>query len=345
MTGIRMQANFQIVLKYDICKIHKSISGYEITMKFGLQHPIFSFDYRNGDSSQIVDYLKNLIQSAEVRGFDSFWTMDHFHQIPIVGKPQEPILESWTTISVLAGITTKIKLGTLVTGVIYRYPSILAKIAATLDVLSKGTLFMGIGASYFEDESTAYGITSSGAFPSNQERLLRLEETIQIIRKMWTEEPTTSFEGKYYQIQNAYCNPKPIQKPSPPILVGGSGERRTLKIVAKYADACNIFGSAETVKRKLSILKEHCKSVGRDYDSILKTTLGAIIIDDDKEIAKKRVRQAFMGMPEAQLREFAIFGTPEEVLNEIRKFEDAGIQYLIIDLEPQREIEALEIFA
>src|ERR687891_876331 len=315
-------------------------------MKFGLQHPIFSFDYSNhNNTSQIVDSLKNLVIRAENTSFDSFWVMDHFHQIPFVGKPEEPMLEGWTTISVLAGITTKIKLGTLVTGVIYRHPSVLAKIAATLDVLSKGILFMGIGASYFEGESLAYGITSSGAFPSNQERLLRLEETIQIIRKMWTEEPTTSFEGKYYQIQNAYCNPKPIQKPSPPILVGGSGERRTLKIVAKYADACNIFGSAETLKRKLNILKEHCKSVGRDYDSILKTTLGAIIIDDDKEIAKKRVRQAFMGMPEAQLREFAIFGTPEEVLNEIREFEDAGIQYLIVDLEPQREIEALEIFA
>jgi alkanesulfonate monooxygenase SsuD/methylene tetrahydromethanopterin reductase-like flavin-dependent oxidoreductase (luciferase family) len=126
--------------------------------------------------------------------------MDHFHQIPFIGKPEEPMLEGWTTISVLAGITTKIKLGTLVTG---RHPSVLAKIAATLDVLSKGRLFMGIGASYFEGESSAYGITSTDSFPSNQERLLRLEEAIQIIRKMWTEEPTASFQGKYYQIHNA----------------------------------------------------------------------------------------------------------------------------------------------
>ena len=214
--------------------------------------------------------------------------MDHFHQIPFIGRPEEPMLEAWTTLSVLAGVTTKIKLGTLVTGIIYRHPSVLAKIAATLDVLSKGRLFMGLGASYFEGESLAYGITTSGSFPSNQERLTRLEEAIQIIRKMWTEEPAASFDGKYYQIHNAYCNPKPIQKPSPPILVGGSGERKTLKIVAKYADACNLFGSAETLKRKLNILKEHCKSVGRDYESILKTTLGAIIIDDNKEIAKKR---------------------------------------------------------
>jgi F420-dependent oxidoreductase-like protein len=313
-------------------------------MKFGLQHPIFSFDYSNhNNTSQIVDSLKNLVTRAENTGFDSFWVMDHFHQIPFVGKPEEPMLEGWTTLSVLAGITTKIKLGTLVTGIIYRHPSVLAKIAATLDILSKGRLFMGIGASYFEGESSAYGITSTGSFPSNQERLLRLEEAIQIIRKMWTEEPTASFNGKYYQIHNAYCNPKPIQKPSPPILVGGSGERKTLKIVAKYADACNLFGSAETIRRKLNVLKEHCKSVGRDYDSILKTTLGAIIIDDDKEIAKKRVQQ-ITRMPEEQIREFAIYGTPEDVSRQIKLLEEVGIQYLIVDLDPSRELEALEIF-
>jgi alkanesulfonate monooxygenase SsuD/methylene tetrahydromethanopterin reductase-like flavin-dependent oxidoreductase (luciferase family) len=247
------------------------------------------------------------------------------------------MLEGWTTLSVLAGITTKIKLGTLVTGIIYRYPSVLAKIGATLDVLSKGRLFMGIGASYFEGEA------STGSFPSNQERLLRLEEAIQIIRKMWTEEPTASFNGKYYQIRDAYCNPKPIQKPSPPILVGGSGERKTLKIVAKYADACNLFGSAETIKRKLNILKEHCKSVGRDYDSILKTTLGVIIIDDDKEIAKKRVQQ-ITRMPEEQIREFAIYGAPEDVSRQIKLLEEVGIQYLIVDLDPSRELEALDTF-
>ena len=313
-------------------------------MKFGLQHPIFSFDYSNhNNTSQIVDSLKNLVTRAENTGFDSFWVMDHFHQIPFVGKPEEPMLEGWTTLSVLAGITTKIKLGTLVTGIIYRHPSVLAKIAATLDILSKGRLFMGIGASYFEGESSAYGITSTGSFPSNQERLLRLEEAIQIIRKMWTEEPTASFNGKYYQVHNAYCNPKPIQKPSPPILVGGSGERKTLKIVAKYADACNLFGSAETLKRKLNILKEHCKSVGRDYDTILKTKLGAIIIDDDKEIAKKRVQQ-ITRMPEEQIREFAIYGTPEDVSRQIKLLEEVGIQYLIVDLDPSRELEALDTF-
>jgi alkanesulfonate monooxygenase SsuD/methylene tetrahydromethanopterin reductase-like flavin-dependent oxidoreductase (luciferase family) len=199
-------------------------------MQFGLQRPNFSFDYDgqdNNNASDIADSLKRLITKAENSGFDSFGVMDHFHQIQFVGKPEEPMFEGWTVISMLEGITTKIKLGTLVTGIIYRYPSILAKIAATLDVLSKGRLFMGIGATCNEQESLAYGIS----FPSNQDRLLRLEEAVQIIRKMWTDEHYTSFEGRYYQIKNAYCNPKPIQKPSPFILVGGSGERKTLKIV------------------------------------------------------------------------------------------------------------------
>jgi F420-dependent oxidoreductase-like protein len=316
-------------------------------MRFGLQHPNFNFDYRDRDASQILDSLKNLVTRAESMGFDSFWVMDHFHQIPILGTPDQPMLEGWTTISVLAGITTRIKLGTLVTGVLYRYPSVLAKIAATLDVLSKGRLFLGIGASYFEGESSAYGITSSGSFPSNQERLLRLEEAIQIIRKMWSEEPSASFNGTYYQINNAYCNPKPIQKPSPSILVGGSGERKTLKIVAKYADACNLFGSIETIKRKLDVLKEHCKSVGRDYDSILKTKLDLVVIDDSEEIARKRAQQFYKGIPEQQIRdrEFAIYGTREDVSRQIELLEEAGIQYLIVHFEPSRELEALDIFS
>jgi F420-dependent oxidoreductase-like protein len=314
-------------------------------MQFGLQHPNFNFDYdgqsNNGDTSQIADSLRNLVTRAENIGFDSFWVMDHFHQIQFVGRPEEPMLEGWTIISMLAGITTKIKLGTLVTGIIYRYPSVLAKVAATLDVLSKGRLYMGIGAGWNEQESLAYGIS----FPSNQERMLMLEDAIQIIRKMWTEEPYASFNGKYYQIRNAYCNPKPIQKPSPPILVGGSGERKTLKIVAKHADACNLFGSPETVRKKLDILKEHCKTVGRDYDSILKTKLGAIIIDDNSDMVKNRVRETFRGIPEEQIREFVIYGTPEDVLRQIEILEQVGIQYLIVDLEPSREREALDTFA
>jgi F420-dependent oxidoreductase-like protein len=310
-------------------------------MEFGLQHPNYNFDYDGRDASQIIDSLKNLATRAENLGFDSFWVMDHFHQISGVGNRQDPMLEGWTTISVLAGLTSRIKLGTLVTGIIYRHPSVLAKMGATLDVLSKGRLFMGIGAAWNQEESFSYGIP----FPPTKERLLRLEEAIQIIRKMWTEEPTATFNGKYYQINNAYCNPKPIQKPSPPIMVGGSGERYTLKIIAKYADACNLFGSTETVKRKLSILREHCKSVGRDYDSILKTKLGLIVIDNDKKMIEKRLQRMISnGIPEERVREFVIHGTPDDVLKQIELLEEVGIQYLIVDLEPYRELEALEVF-
>jgi F420-dependent oxidoreductase-like protein len=314
----------------------------KLSMQFGLQHPNYNFDYDGHDASQIIGSLKNLATRAENLGFDSFWVMDHFHQISPVGKQEDPMLEGWTTISVLAGLTSRIKLGTLVTGVIYRHPSVLAKMGATLDVLSKGRLFMGIGAAWNQEESLAYGIP----FFPNKERLLRLEEAIQIIRKMWTEEePAATFNGKYYQINNAYCNPKPIQKPSPPIMIGGSGERYTLKIIAKYADACNLFGSTETVKRKLSILREHCKSVGRDYDSILKTKLGFVVIDNDKKTVEKRVQQIISnGIPKEQVGEFVIYGTPDDVLKQIELLEEVGIQYLIVDLEPYRELEALEVF-
>ena len=302
-------------------------------MKFGLQHPNFTFD---GQGAEVVEKLRTLAQKAESLGFDSFWVMDHFHQIQNVGQPQEPMLEGWTTQAVVAGLTEKIKLGTLVTGIVYRHPSVLAKIGATLDVLSKGRLFMGIGAAWNVEEARAYGIP----FPPVGERMQRLEEAAQIITKMWTEE-RTSFTGKFYQLSDAYCNPKPIQKPHPPIMIGGSGERKTLKIVAKYADACNIFGSVETVRQKLGVLREHCHLVGKDYDSILKTKLGHVVIDKNKEI----VTAAVKGLPEDRRREYAIYGTPEEVRKQIEAFRDVGIEYLIVNLEPDRELQALDLFA
>jgi len=304
-----------------------------VELKFGLQHPNFTFD---GEGSQIVEKLRNLVGRAESYGFDSFWVMDHLHQIQVVGQSQEPMLEGWTTQAVVAGLTEKIKLGTLVTGIVYRHPSVLAKIGATLDVLSKGRLFMGIGAAWNVEEANAYGIP----FPPVKERMRRLEEAVQIISKMWTEE-RTSFAGKFYQLRDAYCNPKPIQKPHPPIMIGGSGEKQTLKIVAKYADACNIFGSVETVRQKLGILREHCHQVGRDYDSILKTKLGHVVIDKDKE----KVTEAIKGLSEDRRREYAIYGTPEEVRKQIEAFRDVGLEYLIVNLEPDRELQALELFA
>lgn len=305
-------------------------------MKFGLQHPNYTYD---GQGPQLVDGLKKLVTQAENLGFDSFWVMDHFHQIQYVGQPREPMLEGWTTQGVVAGFTSRIKIGTLVTGIVYRHPAVLAKIGATLDVLSKGRLFMGIGAAWNEEEATAYGIP----FPATEERMRRLEETVQIIHKMWTEDRAT-FEGKFYRIKDAYCNPKPIQKPRPPIMIGGGGERMTLKIAAKYADACNVFGSADTVRRKMKILRQHCQTVGRDYDSILKTKLGHVIIDKDKDRLKAKLTDALRGIPEERLKEFATYGTPEELRHQVEELRDAGVEYLIVNMDPKEESEALELF-
>jgi len=306
-------------------------------MKFGLQHPNFTYD---GAGPEIVESLRRLVTQAERLGFDSFWVMDHFHQIGHVGQPHEPMLESWTTLSIVAGLASRIKVGPLVTGNAYRHPSVLAKMGATLDVLSKGRLFMGVGAAWNQDEAVAYGIP----FPPTIERFRRLEEAVQIIRKMWTEERAT-FQGRFYRIHEACCNPKPIQKTHPPILIGGSGEKETLKVVAKYGDACNLFGSPETVRKKLSVLRDHCAAVGRDYDSILKTKLSSVMIDKEKGAVEKRVAAAFKEMPEQTRREFVTYGTPEEVRHQVEALKQAGIEYLIVNLEPQRELEALNLFA
>ena len=305
-------------------------------MKFGIQHPNFSYD---GVGPEIVESLRRVAVEAERSNFDSFWVMDHFHQIANVGAANEPMFEGWTTLGVIAGLTSKIRLGTMVTGIVYRYPSILAKIGATLDTLSKGRLYMGIGAAWNAEESEAYGIH----FPSTSERFRRLEEAVQIIRKMWTED-RASFKGEFYEIKNAYCNPKPIQKPYPPILIGGSGEKKTLRLVAKYADACNVFGSPETVKRKFSILRKHCRAVGRNYDGIVKTKLGAVVIEKDSDTLRRRVSETFNKWPEEMRNEFVIAGNPDEVRRKIETFRDVGVDYMIVSFEPKRELESLRLF-
>lgn len=162
---------------------------------------------------------------------------------------------------------------------------------------------------------------------------------------MWSkDENQSTFNGKFYKLYNVFCNPKPIQNPMPPIMIGGSGERKTLKLVARYADACNIFGSPETISRKLSVLKEHCMAVNRDFNTILKTKLTHIVIDNDQELVEKRVNERFRGASEEVKREFAIYGTLEQIINQIQLFRDAGIDQLIVNFEPGREIESLNLF-
>lgn len=307
-------------------------------IKFGLQHPHFTYD---GTGHDVFSTLKTRALYAEAHGFDSFWVMDHLMQIPQLGRLDEPMLEGWTTISALAAATTTIKLGTLVTGNIYRNPALLAKMGATVDVISNGRLWMGLGAGWFETEAAAYGIP----FYTIPERLKRLEEALQVIQGLWTTEPF-SFHGNYYTMREAVCVPKPLQKPHPPLLIGGGGERVTLKLVAKYGDACNLFGGPRTIRRKLDKLREHCKAVGRRYEEITKTRLGHLILGEDaKEVTALVQRDRRPGVTDEQYRERVTYGTPTQVTETIHEFIDAGIQYLIFNLAYAHEERVLKLLA
>src|SRR5919106_1786567 len=205
---------------------------------------------------------------AEDAGIHSFWPMDHFFQIPIGGNYAEPMLESYATLSWAAGRTRTIQLGTLVTGVHYRHPGLLMKAVSTLDVLSGGRAWLGIGAAWNEHESRGLGVP----FPPMAERFERLEETLRIVHQMWAGDPRP-FEGRHYRLEHPLNVPNALRRPHPPILVGGSGERKTLRLVARYADACNILPleGPESYPRKLDVLRRHCEELGRPYEQILKT--------------------------------------------------------------------------
>jgi F420-dependent oxidoreductase-like protein len=282
-------------------------------MKIGLQIPSFTWP---GGPENIGSKLAEIARAAEQAGFASLWVMDHFFQIQGVGPVENEMLESYSALAYLAGQTKKVKLGTMVTGVIYRHPGVLIKSVTTLDVLSGGRAYLGIGAAWNEQEAHGLGIP----FPPVKERFERLEETLQIARLMWTgkQEP---FEGKYYQLARPLNSPQAISKPHPPILIGGMGEKKTLRLVAKYADACNLFarGGSEIVQAKLEILKQHCSKVGRDYNEIEKTTLGTA------HIAAGQM-------------------SPSDVIAQCRALAKIGIQHSIFNMPNVYELTPLEIF-
>lgn len=244
-------------------------------MRLGLQVP--SFTWPNGQS-QLGKTFGEIAERADKAGLYSFWVMDHFFQIAVAGPPENEMLEGYSALAFAAGRTSRIKLGTMVTGVTYRHPGILVKTVTTLDVLSSGRAYLGIGAAWNEQEHKGLGIP----FPPLSERFERLEETLQIAYQMWAgdEKP---YEGKYYHLERPLNSPQSVQRPHPPILIGGSGERKTLRLVAQYGDACNLFarmGDA-VLQRKLDILREHCEAVGRPYEQIEKTTLDSLHITRD----------------------------------------------------------------
>jgi len=244
-------------------------------MRLGLQVP--NFTWPNGQS-QLGETFGEIAERADKAGLYSMWVMDHFFQIGNVGPPENEMLEGWTALAFAAGKTSRIKLGTLVTGVTYRYPGILVKTATTLDVLSQGRAYFGVGAAWNEEEHRGLGVP----FPPVAERFERLEETLQIALQMWAGDDKP-YQGKHYQLARPLNSPQSVQRPHPPILIGGSGERKTLRLVAQYGDACNLFArlGKQVLQHKLDILREHCQAVGRPYEQIEKTTLDSIKLTRD----------------------------------------------------------------
>jgi F420-dependent oxidoreductase-like protein len=238
-----------------------------LAIKLGLQ--INRFNYPGGDAA-IGPTLATVARRAEEVGFSSVWVMDHLFQLPGLGPAEDPMLECYSALSYLAAVTERVKLGAMVTGVTYREPGVLIKSVSTLDVLSGGRAYFGIGAAWFEREHLGLGIS----FPPVKERFERLEETLQIAHQMWSDNDGP-YEGRHYQLAETLNQPQPLSRPHPPILIGGGGEQKTLRFVAKYGDACNLFSSnLEALAHKLEVLRGHCQAEGRPYAEIEKTSLG-----------------------------------------------------------------------
>jgi F420-dependent oxidoreductase-like protein len=291
-------------------------------MKIGLQIPNFTWP---GGPAKIASTLAAIARGAEDAGFYSVWLMDHFFQISMVGPPDQDMLEGYNGLGYLAAVTKKVKLGTMVTGVIYRYPGILVKTVTTLDVLSGGRAYFGIGAAWNEAEARGLGTP----FPPIGVRFEQLEEALQIAKQMWS--PNNGpYHGKHNQLTETLCVPQPLSRPHPPILIAGGGEKKTLRMVAQYADACNVYGPVETVRAKLAILKEHCSALGRDYKSIEKTTLGTIevqpgkmsasqVVAQCKALSELGVDQAIFNMPNVhEMKPLEIFG--KEIIPAVAAF-------------------------
>lgn len=302
--------------------------------RFGLQIPSFTYpgDGDRDDNDQdrgFFDQVAAIASTAEASGFDSLWVMDHFFQIPQIGEPDEPMFEAYTLLGGLAARTRTARLGALVTGVTYRNPALLAKAVTALDVLSSGRAVLGLGAAWFDSEHEALGFD----FPSLTERFARLDEALRICRAMFTED-APSFEGAFYNVKNAVNRPCPVQLAGPPILVGGGGERRTLRLVAEQADACNIFGDVETVRHKLAVLDGHCEAVGRDPFTVTKTRLGSLVIADTQVEADRQVEElaSQRGQDVASLRSTMMVGDPDRVVEQAAALFEAGLDGLIFNM-------------
>lgn len=289
----------------------------------GLQLPNFTF--RDVPDEGLFEHIAGLAVAGEDAGFSSLWVMDHFWQLPALGGPDQPMLEGYTLLGGLAARTRTATLGTLVTGVTYRNPALVAKTVTTLDIVSAGRAVLGIGAAWYEEEHQGLGFP----FPRAGERLDRLEEALRICRAMFTED-RPSFAGRYYRIDDARNMPRPVQAGGPPIMVGGSGEKRTLRLVAEYADLCNIFGSPATVRRLLDVLAGHCAAVDRDPSAIRNTWLGTLLLTNSAAETEQITDVVRGGGGDVEER--FLIGEPGAVVEQAGALFDAGIDELIVNL-------------
>lgn len=286
-------------------------------MKLGLQ--ISSFTWPGG-AAAIGPTLADVVRTADDVGFDSIWVMDHFFQIRGVGPVEEPMLEGWTALGFMAAHSTRASLGLMVGGVHYRHPGLWVKAATTLDVLSGGRAWLGIGAAWNQEESEGLGFP----FPPLGERFEMLEETLQIAHGMWEGElgSQAAFDGRHYRATRLLNSPQSISRPRPRIMVGGGGERKTLRLVAQYADACNVFGGPVAIAHKYAVLREHCQAVGRPYEEIERTNLQSVRISADGADGTE---------------------TPAQVVERFGDLADAGAQHVIFSLRGVDDLSKLEL--
>ncbi len=291
------------------------------------------------DPVEAYETMTRVAQEAEALNYDSIWLFDHFHTVP--EPTQEVTFECWTSTAALARDTKRVRIGQMVTCNGYRNPALLAKMASTVDVLSHGRLDFGIGAGWYENEYRAYGYD----YPDAPERLRYLREAVQVILAMWTQKEAV-FAGKYYHIEGAINSPKGAQKPHIPLMIGGSGEKVTLKLVAQYADTCNISNpDIAMLEHKLAVLQQHCENIGRDYNTIKRTLLlNCAIAETDKEAEALSAPFQRNAQP-GKVREQALVGTPDTIRKRLAEYEQAGAQEVILWMPDAKDLESVRLFA
>ena len=306
--------------------------------------PKIRFGLQVAQQQTTIEELKDVWQEAEALGFDTLWVNDHL--LPSVGPSDGPNFESWTLLGAMAVSTSKIQIGCMVTSNTFRHPSILAKMATTVDHLSNGRLILGLGAGWFKREHEAYGVE----FSTMRGRAKRLDEALQVITKLWQADPTASFEGKYYSLVDAPFVPKPVQQPMPPIMIGGIGEKLTLPLVARYAQMWNVpILSPGQFAKKNQVLEKYCQEIKRDCSEIERSYLAPMYLNPTPEALQKVLQRAMKmrGMTEDEARQTVLAGTTDDIRQQLQAYIDIGVTHFIINLRRPGlyDREAVRVFA